>query len=155
YTVTVTNNGISDAAMVVVDNTTPTNLTFKSNAGDCTTAYPCSLGVVPAGATKTITTTYTVPANYTMPNPVLNTVSVSSSTTDPDVTNNSATSSISLSEPTANAGPDQMVVVSTGVTLDGSASSGNGLTYAWTQTAGTSITLSSATAVKPTFTAPA
>ncbi|HEY2899951.1 MAG TPA: discoidin domain-containing protein, partial [Polyangia bacterium] len=43
------------------------------------------------------------------------------------------------------------------VTLDGSASnapSGNPLTYAWTQTAGPTVTLSSTTAVAPTFTAP-
>ena len=42
--------------------------------------------------------------------------------------------------------------------LDGSGSTdpaGNPLTYQWTQTAGTAVTLSSATAVKPTFTAPA
>jgi hypothetical protein len=43
------------------------------------------------------------------------------------------------------------------VTLDGSASvspSGNPLTYSWTETAGPAVTLSSATAAKPTFVAP-
>ena len=43
------------------------------------------------------------------------------------------------------------------VTLDGSGSSdtdGDALTYAWTQTAGTSVTLSSGTAASPSFTAP-
>ena len=42
--------------------------------------------------------------------------------------------------------------------LDGSGSrdpNGNPLTYQWTQTGGPAVTLSSATAVKPTFTAPA
>jgi hypothetical protein len=57
--------------------------------------------------------------------------------------------------PTANAGPDQSVEKNTLVTLDGSASSdpdGNTLIYKWTAPAG--ITLSSASAQKPTFTAP-
>jgi LmbE family N-acetylglucosaminyl deacetylase len=61
--------------------------------------------------------------------------------------------------PTANAGPDQQVAPSASVTLDGSASSdpdpGTTLTYQWTQTGGTAVTLSDSTAVNPTFTAPA
>ncbi|GAB4277226.1 MAG: hypothetical protein Kow0080_28050 [Candidatus Promineifilaceae bacterium] len=60
--------------------------------------------------------------------------------------------------PTANAGPDQNVEIGTAVTLDGSGSSdpdGNTpLTYGWTQTGGPAVTLSDATAVNPTFTAP-
>jgi hypothetical protein len=59
--------------------------------------------------------------------------------------------------PIASAGPNQTVDSGALVTLDGSASSDPGgapLTYQWTQTAGSAVTLSSATAVKPTFTAP-
>jgi hypothetical protein len=60
--------------------------------------------------------------------------------------------------PTANAGDDQTVKSGADVTLDGSASSdpdiGDTITYAWTQTSGTSVTLSSATASQPTFSAP-
>ena len=57
--------------------------------------------------------------------------------------------------PIANAGTDQSLNEGTLVTLDGSASSdadNNTLTYLWTAPAG--IPLSSATAAKPTFTAP-
>ncbi|MEN6474868.1 MAG: PKD domain-containing protein [Syntrophaceae bacterium] len=58
--------------------------------------------------------------------------------------------------PTANAGADQSVVEGTTVTLSGSGSDPENetLTYAWTQTGGTSVTLSNAAAAIPTFTAP-
>jgi len=61
--------------------------------------------------------------------------------------------------PTADAGAEQRVNERTTVTLDGSASSDpdsgpSPLTYAWTQTGGTPVTLSDASAAKPTFSAP-
>lgn len=59
--------------------------------------------------------------------------------------------------PTANAGPDQVVTVSSTVTLDGTGSSdpdGTITDYQWTQISGPSVTLSSSTASQPTFTAP-
>jgi LmbE family N-acetylglucosaminyl deacetylase len=58
--------------------------------------------------------------------------------------------------PTANAGVNQTVNESSTVQLDGSGSidSGGAPSYQWTQTAGPAATLSSSTAVKPTFTAP-
>lgn len=60
--------------------------------------------------------------------------------------------------PVADAGPSQTVGEGAPVTLDGSASydpDSDPLTYQWTQTGGPAVTLSSPTAVKPTFTAPA
>jgi len=59
--------------------------------------------------------------------------------------------------PTADAGRDQTVDEGDTVTLDGSNSydaDGTIATYTWTQMAGTSVTLSDATAAQPTFTAP-
>ena len=58
--------------------------------------------------------------------------------------------------PVADAGDDQTVEGGASVTLDGSGSSadGNDLTFTWTQTAGTDVTLSNADTVSPSFTAP-
>jgi hypothetical protein len=59
--------------------------------------------------------------------------------------------------PLADAGADQTVKLSVTVTLDGSKSydPDYGIPlYSWSQTEGTSVTLSDATVVKPTFKAP-
>ena len=59
--------------------------------------------------------------------------------------------------PIANAGADQSVFKAAAVTLNGAASSdpdGNALSYRWTQTSGTAVSLSSGTTSQPTFTAP-
>lgn len=60
--------------------------------------------------------------------------------------------------PIANAGPDQSVGINNQVTLNGSTSadtdSDNALTYSWSQTAGTTVTLENVTSAQPTFTAP-
>lgn len=60
--------------------------------------------------------------------------------------------------PTANAGPDQNVAANALVTLDGSASTdsdGTVQTYLWAQLSGTTVTLSSSSVMRPTFTSPA
>lgn len=88
YTVTVTNNGPSDASSVVVSDTTPAGLTFVSNSGACATAYPCNIALITSGSSVTITTTYAVPSSAT--GTVTNTASVASAVADPNGTNNSA-----------------------------------------------------------------
>ncbi len=59
--------------------------------------------------------------------------------------------------PVADAGPNQTVDEGDAATLNGTGSSdpdGNTLTYAWTQTSGTSVTLTGASTSSPTFTPP-
>ena len=97
YTITVTNAGPSDAVGVTVADPTPPGLTFVSNAGDCTTAFPCTLGTLPPAATRTITATFAVPSGYTTPNPIANTATVSSLT--PPAVSASATTNTPLAVP--------------------------------------------------------
>jgi hypothetical protein len=58
-----------------------------------------------------------------------------------------------VAPPRANAGPPQSVLAGSTVTLDGSGSTGAS-SFLWEQTGGVTATLSSTTAVKPTFTMP-
>ncbi|MCY4491605.1 MAG: BspA family leucine-rich repeat surface protein, partial [Thaumarchaeota archaeon] len=59
--------------------------------------------------------------------------------------------------PTANAGNDQLVVLGSSVTLDGSGSTdpeSDPLTYSWAKTSGPDVILTDATTATPSFTAP-
>jgi len=91
YTTVVTNNGPASATSVRVDDPAPSGLTLVSNAGDCSTAFPCSLGTMTPGQTLTISSTFSVPINYPAPTPIVNTATVSSATIDPSPENDSAT----------------------------------------------------------------
>ena len=97
YTITVTNAGPSDATGVTLADPTPPGLTFVSNAGDCTTAFPCNLGTLPPAATRTITATFAVPSGYTTPNPIVNTATVTSAT--PPAISTSATTNTPVAAP--------------------------------------------------------
>ena len=96
YDIVVTNHGPSDAPAVTVADPTPVGLTFVSNAGACTTPFPCALGVIPAGQSRVISTQFLIPSSYTGPDPIVNTATVTSTATDPDLTNNSATASTAI-----------------------------------------------------------
>ena len=91
YTITVTNSGPSNARNVVVNDPTPTGLEFVSNAGDCTTPFPCALGTLLVGAARTITATFTVPTGVSVPDPIVNTAVVTTTTPDTNASNNTAT----------------------------------------------------------------
>jgi large repetitive protein len=111
YTITVKNEGPSNAANVIVSDPTPAGLNFVSSTGDCTTAFPCSLGTIAPNTTKTITVTYDVPANFAGSS-VTNSASVSSSTPDPSGPNTSSVTTplagnadLSLSKTVTNSAP--------------------------------------------------
>ena len=84
YSLVVTNTGPNEATGVTVADVTPPGLTFVSTAGACTTPFPCVLGTLASGQSAAILATFAVPAGYTTPNPVVNTASVSSQTSDPN-----------------------------------------------------------------------
>jgi uncharacterized repeat protein (TIGR01451 family) len=109
YTINVTNNGPLSAANVFVTDPTPAGLTFVSNSGACVTPFPCALGTMTSGQTKTITTTFSVPLNYSG-STIVNTASVSSSTNDGNGANNSST----LTTPLATGGVVDLLIVKSG-----------------------------------------
>lgn len=96
YTITVSNDGPSDAANVVVDDPRPTRLSFVSNSGACTTGFPCSLGTMSAGVTKVITSTWHVAAG-SEGSTITNTASVTSTTVDTVTSNNTSSTSAYVS----------------------------------------------------------
>jgi len=91
-------------------------------------------------------------------------IASATSTVDSTVTNSASTEPIAFASanlhPIANAGRDEVVIVGTPVTLDGSGSSDpdNGparLSFVWTQVAGPQVTLIEATTPRPSFIPPA
>ncbi|HEV2718545.1 MAG TPA: DUF11 domain-containing protein, partial [Thermoanaerobaculia bacterium] len=96
YNVTITNNGPLAAANVFVNDPTPTGLTFVSNSGACSGPYPCALGTLNPSQSVTISSTYNVPVGYTGTT-ITNTATVSSSTPDANVANNTSSATTSLS----------------------------------------------------------
>ena len=100
YTILVRNHGPSDAPGVTVSDPTPAGLTFVGNTGACTTAFPCALGTVPAGQTRTIVSTFLVPTGYGAAS-ILNTASVATTVADTDSSNNSASVTTAVVAPSA------------------------------------------------------
>ena len=91
YTISVTNNGPSDAAAVTLDDPIPAGFGTRTYSGDCVTS-PCSLGTMTPSAVKNVTVTFAVPDNYhlvTVTSPVVNTATASTTTPDPTSSNDS------------------------------------------------------------------
>jgi len=102
FVISVANGGASSAGNVVVNDPTPGGLTFLGNTGACTTPFPCSLGTMASGTTKTINAKYSISGTLAGSN-VTNTATVTTTTAD-DTTNNTATATVQIdclnSEPT-------------------------------------------------------
>jgi large repetitive protein len=93
WTITVRNNGPSDAPAVVVNDTAPlglTGVTATPSQGTCTAALVCAIGTMANGATVTVDVTGTVLPNYVSPT-LANTAGVSSDAPDPTPANNNST----------------------------------------------------------------
>ena len=90
YAVTVANTGAAIATGVRIDDPTPAGLTFVSASGDCTTAFPCDLGTMAPGTTRTVAATYAVAGGTAAPPNITNVATVSSGTVDSNTANNSA-----------------------------------------------------------------
>lgn len=93
YTITITNNGPSDATGVTLTDATPAGFTFVSATAPCSAGVTsCSIGTIPSAVGTnivTITVVYSVPSSAT--GSVTNTASVNATTSDPVPGNNSAT----------------------------------------------------------------
>ncbi|SFO47618.1 conserved repeat domain-containing protein/gliding motility-associated C-terminal domain-containing protein [Chitinophaga sp. YR627] len=137
YTITVTNNGPSDAANVVVTDNAPTGTTIKSWTAAVTTGtvtLPAASGTgninesianVPNGAVVTYTVVVSTPASFTAN--LSNTAAGSSDATDPVPANNNSTTTGIVPAPKA----DIAVVKSTTAT---SFAPGEDVTYTITVT---------------------
>ncbi|HKI27650.1 MAG TPA: DUF11 domain-containing protein [Candidatus Sulfotelmatobacter sp.] len=103
YTIGVSNAGPSDAPNVVVTDTLPVGVNFVSSTAGCsgTTVLTCNLGTLVNGASTSFNVTVGVPANYLSSRSetttsISQTAAVTSSATDPNLLNNTATVNTTL-----------------------------------------------------------
>ena len=102
YSMTVTNNGPTEADNVALSDPLPTGTTFvsaTSSDGSCTGGgtVACLMGTLADGATATIAVVVDVPPSFP-PGPLTNTASVSSSTPDPNPANDTATTTAEVTD---------------------------------------------------------
>ncbi|CAM3715836.1 hypothetical protein [Nocardioides zeicaulis] len=101
YTLTARNSGPSTAADVQVVDTLPSGVTYLSStpsSGSCSVAagtLTCLVGNLPSGASATVSVVVRVPADSDAP-AVTNVARVTSTTSDPDLSNNNASVSTSV-----------------------------------------------------------
>ncbi|MFY3740453.1 MAG: putative repeat protein (TIGR01451 family) [Candidatus Nitrosomirales archaeon] len=101
YTITVTNNGPSEATNIVVTNTLPAGVTFTASSasqGTCSESenlVTCGLGKISPESYATIAIVVTV-SSYVQASSLTNSASVTSDTPDLDKDNNSVTGTINV-----------------------------------------------------------
>lgn len=132
---------LTDSTLFTATITGGTGVTYTWNFGD---------GFVTTTSVTTTSRTYAQAGVYTAVLTATNFNGISVTTRPVTITN---------SAPVANAGPDQTVSTGATVNLNGSGSSDpdnhTPLTFGWSQTGGTAVTLSSSSSSTPSFTAPA
>ncbi len=150
------NQTVNEGATVTLDGSGTTDPDI-ANGDVLTYAWTQTSGTpVTLNDTSVVSPTFTAPVRQTMTDGnLMFTLTV----TDSENETSTATVTISVTNlpPVADAGENQTVNEVARVTLDGSGSSGlagDGRTYAWTQTGGTTVTLNDASAISPTFIAP-
>jgi len=106
YTIVVLNSGPSDASGVTLNDPAVPGLTFVSASGAGCVAFPCIIGAMPAGSSKTVTATYTV--QPTPPPTITNTAKATSSTFDPNTANDSGSATTTTSNPCPTSAPTNL-----------------------------------------------
>ena len=94
-TLTLVNNGPLDAPSVAASVELSSGLQHVSNAGDCVTAFPCSFPSLPARQSRSIATVFSV-ASALAPGPLMLTARAVATERDPELANNSATATVSV-----------------------------------------------------------
>jgi uncharacterized repeat protein (TIGR01451 family) len=98
WTITVSNAGPSGAQAVQIADSLPGNVTITNvtpQQGTCSGSLSCDIGLIPAGASRTVTITGTVDSD-TSATSVGNTATVSSPTPDPDISDRTGSVSTPL-----------------------------------------------------------
>ena len=110
YTVTVLNAGPGAANAVSLTDATPSGLTLVSVTGACA-ALPGAPGTLADDETRTVSVIYSIPANYSLGNTIVNTATVTTTSQDTFPHNNSASASTAIGAPVA----DLMITNTNGV----------------------------------------
>ena len=98
YTITVANNGPSNASDVTVHDILPADVDYAGSSGSCSESSPrmlsCTIGILAVGAQTSFTVTVNVPPNLVYlnggPKTITNSATVSSGDIDPNLSNNTA-----------------------------------------------------------------
>ncbi len=94
FTIRVENRGPGVAVNARLTDPTPAGLVFVSTAGACSGPFPCALGNMASGEIRNLTATYFVPADYSGPSMIVNTVNALSDSQDPTPGDSASSSSV-------------------------------------------------------------